>query len=901
MRLISNYPAAKQRSGLRVLVSRGLLAMSLILLFSGIGVWCQTTASVSANAGSTMAVVGPEAYGVDTAVYDNYLTSSGVAAEVQAAGINVLRYPGGSYADIFNFISGTDQTMNDGGYLAANATFNDWMSDLVIPAGVKAMITTNYGSNLTNNGGGQPSEAASWVQYANVTNNYGIVYWEIGNEVYGNGYYSTSLDWEYDLHDLDQTAADRVGNSALSPTAYGTNAAAFIVAMKAVDPNIKCGVFASDAGTYPNWDQDVFTAISSALKGTGYTLDFVIEHYYPSGSDAQYLAAQTAIPAQVAQLRSDIANYYTVGNGSSLQLAITESGASVAGGIFPFLWSVDDYLTWIENGAVNVEYQELHNGFLESTSTDWTTPYGPWYGASFSSTIARPGDTMVTASSSNSLLRTHAVKRADGQTGVILLNDDPSNRTAVTVTISGATLASTGTQYNFGNANFSSGASTANSGISSSSISGVGSAFTVTVPAYSAMGILIPAGSSSSFTLSCSASTLSVAQGSNGTDTITVTDVGGFTGSVTLSATGLPSGVTVAYGTNPATSTSVLTFTVSSTATIGTSTVTITGTSGSLTATTTISLTVTGSSCTPTTIVPYISVNGGSTWTEESAATVSSTTTAVDLGPQPLSGGSWSWTGPNGFTSTTRQINSIALSTGANVYVATYTNSSSCKSTETFTITVTGSSPGFTLSPSASTLSVTQGKTATDTIRVTDVGGFTGSVAFTASGLPGGVTASFSPTSSTSSSVLTLTASSTATTGAFTVTVTGTSGSTTASTTFILDVTSSGGSSACTVDYVISPQNSSQFGAAITIVNGSTAITSWTLTWSFANGQTVSSLWNGIETQSGANVTVKNESYNGSIAAGGSLTGIGFNGTWNGTTNAIPTAFSLNGTACTVN
>jgi hypothetical protein len=48
-------------------------------------------------------------------------------------------------------------------------------------------------------------------------------------------------------------------------------------------------------------------------------------------------------------------------------------------------------------------------------------------------------------------------------------------------------------------------------------------------------------------------------------------------------------------------------------------------------------------------------------------------------------------------------------------------------------------------------------------------------------------------------------------------------------------------------------------------------------------------------------VTVKNEPYNGSIPAGGSATGIGFNGTWNGTANAIPAAISLNGTACTVN
>ena len=107
---------------------------------------------------------------------------------------------------------------------------------------------------------------------------------------------------------------------------------------------------------------------------------------------------------------------------------------------------------------------------------------------------------------------------------------------------------------------------------------------------------------------------------------------------------------------------------------------------------------------------------------------------------------------------------------------------------------------------------------------------------------------------------------------------------------------------ACNVVYTISPQNSSAFGAAITIQNtGTTAWTSWTLTRTFANGQTVSSLWNGVETQSGANVTVKNESYNGSVAAGGSVTGVGFNGTWNGATNAVPTAFSLNGTSCTVN
>lgn len=95
-----------------------------------------------------------------------------------------------------------------------------------------------------------------------------------------------------------------------------------------------------------------------------------------------------------------------------------------------------------------------------------------------------------------------------------------------------------------------------------------------------------------------------------------------------------------------------------------------------------------GGGCSPTTITPYISVNNGSTWAEETSATVSSTSTEVDLGPQPTSGGSWSWSGPNGYSSTSRQIDDIRLNSGSNVYKATYTNSSGCKSTETFTITV---------------------------------------------------------------------------------------------------------------------------------------------------------------------------------------------------------------------
>jgi endoglucanase len=111
--------------------------------------------------------------------------------------------------------------------------------------------------------------------------------------------------------------------------------------------------------------------------------------------------------------------------------------------------------------------------------------------------------------------------------------------------------------------------------------------------------------------------------------------------------------------------------------------------------------------------------------------------------------------------------------------------------------------------------------------------------------------------------------------------------------------TTTAGGSSCHIGYTITNQWPGGFGAAITINNtGTTALSNWTLTWTFANGQTVTQLWNGNETQSGANVTVTNMSYNGSIPAGGSYSGMGFNGSWNSTTNSVPTSFAVNGNTC---
>jgi uncharacterized membrane protein len=303
-----------------------------------------------------------------------------------------------------------------------------------------------------------------------------------------------------------------------------------------------------------------------------------------------------------------------------------------------------------------------------------------------------------------------------------------------------------------------------------------------------------PSGPAPNFTLSASPSSLTITQGTAGTSTITVTPSNGFNSSVTLSASGLPGGVTAAFSPNPTTGTSTLTLTASSTATTGTATVTVTGTSGSLTHTTSVSLTVNPSatpnfslSASPSSLTITQGTAGTSTITVtpsngfNSSVTLSASGTpsgvTAAFSPNPTTG-----------TSTLTLTASSTATTGTATITVTGTSGSLTHTTSVSLTVNPSATPNFSLSASPSSLTITQGTAGTSTITVTPSNGFTGSVTLSASGLPSGVTAAFSPNPTTGSSTLTLTASSTATTGTATVTVTGTSGSLTHTTSVSLTV-----------------------------------------------------------------------------------------------------------------
>ena len=258
---------------------------------------------------------------------------------------------------------------------------------------------------------------------------------------------------------------------------------------------------------------------------------------------------------------------------------------------------------------------------------------------------ASPSSLSVTQGTSGS--STITVTPSGGFTGSVTLSNSalPSG-----VTASYGTNPTTGTSVVTFTAS-----STATTGTTSVTITGTSGALTHTT----SISLTITAAAAPNFTLSASPSSLSVTQGSSGNSTITVTPSGGFTGSVTLSNSALPSGVTASFGTNPTTSTSVLTFTASSTATTGTSTITITGVSGTLSHTTTISLTINAAGGTTNLIV-----NGGF---ETGTATPWTLTAGVlnNSASEPAHTGAWdAWLDGYGTTHTDSAAQTVTIPAG---------------------------------------------------------------------------------------------------------------------------------------------------------------------------------------------------------------------------------------------
>jgi len=294
------------------------------------------------------------------------------------------------------------------------------------------------------------------------------------------------------------------------------------------------------------------------------------------------------------------------------------------------------------------------------------------------------------------------------------------------------------------------------------------------------------------FSLSASPTSVSVVQGNSGTSTITSTVTGGFDSAVTLTASGQPTGVTVTFSPTSITGagTSTMSMAVASSTATGTYTITVKGTSGATSETTTVSLTVTSTPTPNFTIAASptsVSVVQGNSGTSTITTTVSggfSDPIALTASGQPtgvtVSFNPSSIAAPGSGTSTMTMA--VASSTATGTYTITVTGSGdSITHTATVSLTVTAASTGtFTISVSPTSGYLYQGESGYAVVTTKVSGGFDSAISFSATGVPSGVTYSFTPASiaapGSGTSDFNLVVARNAPTGTYPITITGTGG-----------------------------------------------------------------------------------------------------------------------------
>ncbi len=548
------------------------------------------------------------AMGVNEAAWDSNMLDStspsglSYAGLLSNAGVGIVRYPGGSTADNFHwynqsvtypsnsgFAGSGDLGSNCSGPNEAGCGVNfDQFMNVLQQAGQgpgyinyggspQAMITVNYGS-------GTPQEAADWVAYANTNDNYcysssclqyaptyagasptgnayGIHFWEIGNEVYGDGSYyngDPGSIWEMNQY----TYTNQVG-----PANYAQGVIAYSQAMKAVDPTISVGAVLTAPGNWPanqkgqtaaNPDSGATAPLNYGdtwndivLSQACYAIDFVDVHWYPQapagsnngteGDNQLLMSPQNGITdhgrtPSIAKMMQTLQTEINTYCGHPVQVMITETNSVYSNpgkqttSVTNALFAADDVMTWLENGAVNVDWWAGHNSPFDgniSSSLEGNTNFGDFgilsrgmctdngaceppaetaFPSYFGLTmlgamgVTSGWDVTGAATSSTPNVAVHVAYREGYNYNnnqwfwgpeVLLINKDPTNAYSDTVSLDSSLNKNVGTVlYGPDYASDPSG-NTPMSGFQFGTVAVNGSSFNVTVPPYSMMLVKI--------------------------------------------------------------------------------------------------------------------------------------------------------------------------------------------------------------------------------------------------------------------------------------------------------------------------------------------------------------------------------------------------------------------------
>ncbi len=482
---------------LRNLPSSAFIATLAAVCAPALG-WA-ANATLTVDAGAAITTLAPHAVGMNVDLWDDNLGDAGNAAKFQAAGLALWRYPGGSTGDQYHW------QVNRRFFDPPNQTFRNDLGTVVglaNQAGAKPLVTVNYGT-------GTPEEAAAWVKSAK-DNHYGITYWEIGNEMYGGGYYP---DWHWEPND----------NADKSPRFYGQRCREFITQMKAADPSIKIGVVVTMPFNENNQDgKNGFQSWNPEVLGAcGDLIDFVSPHWYPfspgsEGDDLLLYDKVGGIASMAETMRSQI-NAFCGANAAHVKIIVSETNSAhneatkQTIGIVNGIFAAVDYLEFYKHGAESVVWWGLREDPNTSTNRPdlfgdasygslgllsygrgpepaVNTPYSTYFGVAMMTRMAKAGDTLVAATSSDAKVLGYAARQANGDLAVLLANRDRDQDVPMDIHIAGFSPAGTASVSTYGKSNLG--------GIVSVSRNGIANTFTVTAGAYSLTTIVMtPAGS----------------------------------------------------------------------------------------------------------------------------------------------------------------------------------------------------------------------------------------------------------------------------------------------------------------------------------------------------------------------------------------------------------------------
>jgi hypothetical protein len=428
--------------------------------------------SITVNDAMTLSKISPHLTAQTAPTYNPtaFYTDPAVTAHLADIKMPLVRYPGGSEADVYHW---------DGVYpYPAGDTFkggfewHDFVSWLE-KTGAQAVLGVNYAYVHYGSLDAATKLAANWVEYCNakddgthpmahqrVLDGYpqpiGVKYWEIGNEAFGN--------WEGKLPAPAAGTADpKAYGYETSGEEYATNFKAFYDAMTAVDPHIYLGMVTDPTGDCCNQPQASEQAIEAAYDSTrniGDVAGFFIDHKYfvnnPGPTDTLF--------GYLSQMQSAVSYYdgfiptHTKKPASALPLALTEYNSSITftqgmqpnqlvGALFvgellgmmaEQQWSMGAYWDiangWNDvNGAVGTSVTADH-GFLARFQTQDAVPDGTPHSQYYPFYIWAHafGDTLVQSSSSDaSNVRVFASKfSASKGIGLLVANQGGSARTA---------------------------------------------------------------------------------------------------------------------------------------------------------------------------------------------------------------------------------------------------------------------------------------------------------------------------------------------------------------------------------------------------------------------------------------------------------------------------------------